>query len=284
MGTATQILVAQWVGAGEQGRIHHLLRAGAWLLGAVATVCALVLLLAGRRLEGPASAPETSGPVLTPWWKVAWPDITFGIGGYGTDLAIVGIVAALGAEALSGHRIIGTTTMVLFVVGFSCSAGISILVGQRLGADDPVGARAFVGSGTALSAMVIGLVALPVLLAPDWWVSLFASDPAVREVTAEAIRVFLIIAPAMVIALPLAGLVRGSGDTRPMKLVGLGSQVMCALPVAYLLVHRAGMGLLGAALGLAAGWVVRALLTWWQARRLPAWQAQITPARAVARR
>lgn len=235
---------------------------------------ALVLTYAARRARPRFGAFRrenlaTPREVLGPLWRVAWPDVCFGAAAYGADLAIVVVVSQLGGLPLAGYRLFATTVLVLFVIAFSCSNGISILAGQRLGAGDPAGARAFAASGGVLMAVGTLAVAAPVLAAPQLFYRVFSSDPGVVGEVAGVAGLFWVIAPAMVLALTLAGLVRGSGDTKSMMYVGIVSQALCALPLAWALGVWAGWGLLGVTLGLTAGWLVRCLLTWLRARTLP---------------
>jgi putative MATE family efflux protein len=74
--------------------------------------------------------------ILAPLTRIGWPDATFAATAYGADIVLVAIVAYLGQESLAGYRLMVTTITVLWVVVFSASSGISILAGQRLGAED----------------------------------------------------------------------------------------------------------------------------------------------------
>lgn len=238
-------------------------------LTAIGSGAAFVTWLARRRL---LSDPSTTGlhgdqatgsgtGVRRQLWTIGWPDVAFALVVYGADVLLTAIVASLGSADLAGYRLMVTTVTVLWVVVFSCSSGISILAGQRLGADDEPGARAALRAGALLMAGLCAFVVLPPLLAPPTYFGLFSTDPHVIEVAANAVWVLALLVPAMVVAMSLAGLLRAGGDTRGIMYAGGLSQLVIAVPVAWLGVHVLGWGVSGAYLGFTAGIITRALFT-----------------------
>lgn len=201
-------------------------------------------------------------------WAVAWPDMVFGAASYGADLMIMVSVTTLGTATLAAYRVTGSTMALLFTFAYTCSTAITILTAQEIGASRGARARRITRAGTLVTAGFVGLAAAPVLLTPGWYALLFTSDQQVMEPLVHALRVFWVIAPAMVAAMSLAGLVRGAGDTRSMMLVGLVAQCVVAVPAAWLLGVHLGFGLTGVVGGMALGWVTRIILTAWRASRL----------------
>ncbi|BAK38073.1 MatE efflux family protein [Microlunatus phosphovorus NM-1] len=217
-----------------------------------------------EKAEGPASR-ALAGEV----WKIGWPDTTFAVIVYGADVLLTAIVATIGTADLAGYRLMVTTVTVLWVVVFSCSSGISILAGQRLGADDEPGARAALRAGAVLMAGLCVLVVLLPLLVPYWYFGLFSTDRGVVDAATSAVWVLLLLVPAMVVAMSLAGLLRAGGDTKGIMYAGGLSQFVLALPVAWFAVQVLGWGIAGAYLGFATGILGRAVFTvlrWRQGR------------------
>lgn len=243
---------------------------------------ALCLVLAGRQRRRLAAAAPESGPqsgpqseavragVLRPWWKVAWPDVVFGVVAYGGDLLIVAAVGVLGVTSLAGYRIVGSTVAVLFTVAFTCGTAATIVIGQRFGAQDAGGVRTAARDGMTFLALCTSVVALPVLILPGWYLALYTTDPDVVAVTAPVLAVFWLVAPLIIVSIGWAAVIRAVGDTRSMMLIGLGSQLLVAMPAAWLLGVASGLGLAGVVIGMALGWVTRTLLTRWRLGRIPA--------------
>lgn len=234
----------------------------------LATMCGAAYIAVEARRHLTPHYPPPSGPeaastpdVVRPLWRIGWPDASFGLFAYGADLFMVAIVAALGAASLAAHRTLLTTFLVLWVVVFSCSSGTSILAGQRLGAGDIAGVAAWRRAGTVLVALLTVPLVLPAALAPRTFFSLFTTDPDVIEQVSEVAPLLLAIVAAMVVAMPFTGVLRAGGDTRGIMWIGLASQVLVALTVAWLLGQVLGLGLLGVGFGMVAGWVSRAALT-----------------------
>lgn len=237
---------------------------GTWL----ATVCgAAYLSVEARRHLRPrypvpsslrvAATPDVVGPL----WRIGWPDASFGLFAYGADLAMVAIVASLGAASLAAHRTLLTTVLVLWVVVFSCSSATSILAGQRLGAGDIAGVAAWRRAGTVLVVLLSVPLVLPAVLAPRPYFSLFTTDADVIEQASQVAPLLLVLLAGMVVAMPFTGVLRAGGDTRGIMWIGLASQVLVALTVVWLLGQVLGLGLLGVMIGLVAGWTTRAILT-----------------------
>lgn len=195
-------------------------------------------------------------------WRIGWPDVLFAMLVYGADVLLVTIVAGLGEQPLAGYRLMVTTITILWVVVFASSSGIAILVGQRLGARDVAGASAYARSGGTLMALLSVVTVLPALLVPDWFFGLFTPDAGVVGAARAAVVSLLVIVPAMVATMTLAGVLRAAGDTKGILYAGTLSQFVLAVPVAWVAVEYFGLGLVGVYVGFSGGLVARAVLTY----------------------
>jgi len=251
-------------------------------LSATAMGAAWIAWLARRRLNadypfGRRAHLRGSGDIRGQLWRIGWPDVTFALMVYGADVLLATIVAAVGVTELAGYRLMIATVAVLWVFVFSCSSGISILAGQRLGAGEVDEAIAYARSGAVLMAgLCCAVVAFP-LIAPDLYFGLFSGDAEVRSVAADAVLVLLILVPGMVVAMSLAGLLRAGGDTKGIMYAGALSQLLLAVPVAWAAVELLGLGLEGVYLGFATGIVARAVFTVMRFRSSH-WRAACAPA------
>jgi MATE family multidrug resistance protein len=201
------------------------------------------------------------GELIRPLWRIGWPDASFAGIAYGADVLLVGIVASLGATVLAGHRTLTVTIVLLWTVVFSCSSGVSILAGQRLGADDLDGVAAYRRAGTVLTFVIATPLVLPAVLAPAWYFGLFSPDPAVVAEARAAAPLLLGILAGMILAMPMTGVLRAGGDTRGVMVIGTLAQLGTAVPVAYVATVVFDLGLPGVLLGLVGSWVTRTALT-----------------------
>lgn len=200
--------------------------------------------------------------IVAPLTRIGWPDATMAVFAYGADIVLVTIVAYLGETSLAGYRMMVATVTALWVVVFSASSGISILAGQRLGAGDLAGVAAFRRSGGTLMFTMAVIAVLPPLLAPHWYFGLFTADSAVIAEAVSAVYVLAAIAPAMAVGMTMAGVLRAAGDTKSVMYAALTGQLGFTLPVAWVCAVHLDMGLLGVYLGLLAGQLARAAVTW----------------------
>ena len=252
---------------------------------ALATVTATVLgalylfVLGLRRLATSYPFPRREhlnapGDLLRPLWRIGWPDASFGAIAYGADVALIAVVALLGADALAAHRTLAVTIMLLWTVVFSCSNGIAILAGGRLGAGDLDDVAAYRRAGAGLMAMLATPLVVPAVVAPGWYFGLFTADAQVVTEAGAAAPLLLLILLGMLVAMPATGVLRAGGDTRGIMVIGTLSQAVVAIPVAYVAAVVAGLGLPGVILGLVASWVARTILTLARYRR-NVWQQQL---------
>ncbi|WP_223884630.1 MATE family efflux transporter [Micromonospora craniellae] len=199
-------------------------------------------------------------------WRMGWPDLVFSVLAYGSEVVLVVLVATLGQQPLAGYRLMVITVTVLWAVIFGASSGIAILVGQRLGAGDLPGAHAYRRSGAVVMAALAVIVVAAPLLAPGVVFHGFTDDPAVVAEARNVVYALIAIVPAMIVAMTLAGVLRAAGDTRGLMYIGVLSQVVVAMPLAYLCVTYTDLGLAGVYVGFATGLWVRAGLTLWRYR------------------
>lgn len=235
-------------------------------LSATAMGAAYVAWLARRRLNadypfGRRAHLRESGDIRGQLWRIGWPDVSFAMMVYGADVLLATIVATLGVTELAGYRLMIATVSVLWVFVFSCSSGISILAGQRLGAGQIDEAIAYARSGAVLMAGLCCLVVAFPLIAPDLYFGFFSGDAEVRSVAADAVLVLLLLVPGMVVSMSLAGVLRAGGDTKGIMYAGALSQLLLAVPIAWAAVNLFGLGLEGIYIGFATGIIARAVFT-----------------------
>lgn len=177
----------------------------------------------------------------------------------------------LGPAPLAAHTIAVAITSLTFMVPMGISFATVTRVGNLVGARDFDGAQraGWVALGLGGGVMVLFAVGLVVgrRLLPE----LFTDDAAVVALCAVVLPIaagFQVVDGAQIVG---SGVLRGMGRTIPAALFNLLGFYAVALPLAYLLAFRAGLGVAGLWWGLAAGLTtVALLLVLWLRRRGPA--------------
>lgn len=177
----------------------------------------------------------------------------------------------IGQEALAAHSIALNLASIAYMLPLGVSLAVVTRVGNLIGERDPEGAQrsawvAFgMGAGVMLLsaiAFVVGRRALP---------ALYTSDAEVVELCAVVLPIaagFQLFDGVQAVG---GGILRGMGKTRPAAVFNLAGYWVLALPAAWLLAFRAGLGLAGIWWGLALGLaVIAACLVAWVAIRGPA--------------
>jgi putative MATE family efflux protein len=131
----------------------------------------------------------------------------------------------------------------------SLSTVTSIMVGQRLGEADPDEARytakAILGFGVA----VLGVAGVLLFVGARPLVSVFTDDPTTADFAVQFTRVFGVSMLFFGVFFPLAGALRGAGDTRTPFYARLLGAFVFLLGLSYLLAVPLGYGLLGVYVG-----------------------------------
>jgi putative MATE family efflux protein len=163
-------------------------------------------------------------------------------------LADTAIVGHLGTRPLGGIAIAAIVLTATFGIFNFLAYTTTGTVARHVGAGDARAAAEHgvdgvwlaVALGTALA--VVGIVAVPVVT------SVMGASRAVRPYATEYLRISLLGAPFVLVALACAGYLRGAQDTRTTLLVAVGANV-ANLGIELVLVYGFGAGIVGSAWG-----------------------------------
>ncbi|MFV0258815.1 MAG: MATE family efflux transporter [Acidimicrobiales bacterium] len=172
----------------------------------------------------------------------------------GRGWLVVAAVSRLDVVSLAAYRTIGTTIAIVFVIAYTVSTSLSMLVGQRLGAGDVHGARRWVNPLSVLMAAGVAVAGSGAVLVPGVWFSWLSGDGAVVQAAADQRALWLILLPAMVVGMVSAGVIRAGGDTRSTMWIGIAAQRLFAMPLAWTLAIRLEWGLRGVVIAVTSGW------------------------------
>lgn len=145
------------------------------------------------------------------------------------------LILGFEVAAYAAHQVGLNIEAMSFLSGLGFSQAATSMVSQNLGARLPSRAARTGYESGIIAVGVMSAFGLAFWFFPEFWVSLFTSDPGVREYGVRYCRIAAFMQPAIALAMVMAGALRGGGDTRgPMWAVLLGAWLF-RLPVAWLL-------------------------------------------------
>lgn len=191
-----------------------------------------------------ASAWRPSLPALRTMVAVSLPigiQVFMEMGGVSVFTAIV---ARLGELQMAATNAVINAWSLGYTTAFALAAGVATLVGHCLGAGRPSLARRAVTRVSWLGSVVIGLIGLLYLLAPEQLMAMFVERGEIGGLLPYARPLFLVAAVCLVFDLRLnltAGALRGAGDTRYPMLVNVGSAWLVFVPLLLFTAQRYGV-------------------------------------------
>jgi putative MATE family efflux protein len=206
-----------------------------------------------------------SWPLALRCAQLGFPETVFLMGVTTPDVVIVAMLAPLGAIFVAAFRALNVVSDLTFIVPSPLQSAAQIVIGQRLGAGDPQGARWFLERATRVSLLVTSLTA--VLMAALAWplAFVFTLNAAVATIAALPLALHMITLPLKGWAMVSLAPIRASGNTRFSMTVGLVCSAL-VIPLAWIGIERLHLGLYSVPIGWIAAWAIRALLTQWKLR------------------
>ncbi len=200
--------------------------------------------------------------------RCAWlgiPESVFGFAVVGPDVAIVSMLASLGPAAIAGFRALNVVSDLTFVVPSPLQSATQTVIGQRLGARDPAGARWFLARAQRTTLLVTTVAAILVAIFA-WPLSyIFTLNAAVASAAALPLALHMVTLPIKGWAMIGIAPIRAAGDTRFSMFVG----VICGLlvlPLTWFAIERLHIGLYAVPIAWIIAWSVRAGLTVFKVR------------------
>jgi putative MATE family efflux protein len=195
--------------------------------------------------------------------RVGWPAIGERLVTNGMQLVFARVVIGFGVAVYAAHQVGLNIESLSFLPGVAFAQAATALVGQRVGARDPEGARRTAGQALLVALAVMTAFGVTFLLAPALWVRLFTPEPEVLAWGEPLMRIMGLLQVPLAIALALAGSLRGAGETRSVLLAAIVGGWVVRIPLAVGLGVWAGHGIVLVWLTMVLDWVVRALLMGW---------------------
>jgi len=192
------------------------------------------------------------------------------------DAITVRFLSPLGAVAVAAFRAFTMVTDLTWAVPGAFSDAMQIVIGQRLGAGDTEGARAFLQQATRLS-IVVGAVVGAIFAALAWpLTALVTLSPLLAGVAALPLALHMTTLPIKSYAMAVLAPIRAAGNTQFSMWNGIVGAVV-AVSLVWFFTHVVPVGLYAIGLAWIASWSVRSLVTTarlrrgdWTSQRLPA--------------
>jgi putative MATE family efflux protein len=185
------------------------------------------------------------------------------------------IVFRLGTAVAAAQQVAQQVAFFSMMPGFGFSMAAMTLVGQSLGANNPVRAKSASWFSMRSCLAWMGTMGLVFFFGGPWIMTLFTDDPEIIAQGAAALKVIAFSQPGQAFGMVLAGSLRGAGDTRYPMFTTAAAMWFVRLPLAWVLGITLGFGLVGVYAGWVVDTVVLSLLNWaryrtgkWQKRRV----------------
>ncbi len=168
------------------------------------------------------------------------------------------------AEGALGHayyaaHIIGVRLEALtYLPSVAWAAAAATMIGQNLGAGDPVRARRAGHEAALQCGLLAAIVGFAFLVGSTWLFQLMHKDQAVRDVGIAPFRVVAMCQPLLAASIVYIGALRGAGDTRYPLLITVLGLALVRLPAAYLFGAVLGGGLWAVWLAMCGDFSLRA--------------------------
>jgi putative MATE family efflux protein len=209
--------------------------------------------------------------------SISWPEFVFLTLQMAPDPVIVALLAPSGTQPVAAFRALSIVSDITWALPGALGDASEIVLGQRIGARDYAGAKAFEREATRLAVLVcLGVGAVVAALA---WplAALCTLNPALATLAAAplAVHVFVTL-PLKGYAMTVLAPIRGAGDTRFVMVMGI---VMTAVALAGITtgIRVLHLGLWAVPFGWTAAWLVRDAITTvrfrggdWERRKLAA--------------
>lgn len=145
------------------------------------------------------------------------------------------LIGSLGAEVIAGHQIAMNVSALTFMLPLSISIAITVQVGQRLGAREPMLAQR-TWRQAMLVAMIVAIINASTMVAFAWPITGFYTDAIpIRELSVSLLMLAAAYQVSDALQVAAAGALRGYKDTKVTMYITLFAYWGVGLPLGYML-------------------------------------------------
>lgn len=159
----------------------------------------------------------------------------------------------IGATTLAAHQVTITISQVCFMMMMGLATAVSVLVSNSFGKKDMKAVREYSSKGYFLILAVSAFFCVAIWLFRYPIIGMFTDSP---EVTATVLSLLLVLFTYQFgdgLQLCYCNALRGIQDVKPIMLMAFVSYYLIAIPAAYLLGFRSGLGIIGIWIGFPVG-------------------------------
>lgn len=216
---------------------------GAAVATAIAHVIGFVL-AAGYLLSGKCGLKTSISSLPYFQWNLFKSIIRLGLPALGeqffntiSSLTSMFLIVYLGTLAFASHQVALTVESLSFMPGFGIAIAATALVGQAVGAKNLSEVQRASRGCLELVSILMGALGLLFALIPVPIASLFTNDKDIIAIAAVLIRIAALEQITIAISMAIAGILKGTGDTRTPMLISTSLVMLFRLPVMYLLIR-----------------------------------------------
>jgi putative MATE family efflux protein len=207
--------------------------------------------------------------------SISWPEFVFLTLQIAPEPVTIGLLAPYGTESVAAFRAMSLVSDVTWALPGALGDASEVVLGQRIGARDYAGAKAFQRDATRYGVLVC--LAVGAIFAGLAWplAAVCTLSPALASLAAWPLAVHVgVTLPLKGYAMTALAPIRGAGDTRFVMVMGIVTTIvaMAGIWAGIRLLH---FGLWAVPFGWIASWLVRGAITTlrlnggdWQRRRL----------------
>jgi len=207
-------------------------------------------------------------------WKVMKTLIRLSLGGIGQHLiatsswiGLVRIISVFGSIIVAGYTIALRIIVFALLPSWGLSNAASTLVGQNLGANQPIRAERSVWITGWVNMIFLGSMGLVLILFSEFFIRLFISDLAVIAAGCEGLRIISLGFVAYGFGMVLINSLNGAGDTISPTIINIFCYWLLEIPLAYFLAFYVGMHENGVFISILVAESVMTLSAFWIFRR-----------------
>lgn len=168
-------------------------------------------------------------------------------------------MAPFGTVAVAAHTIVQRIDMFIIMFAGALGTGAGVLVGQNLGAKQPVRAEKSAWAAVGIVEFVTITLSIVMLIFANEFVGLFNSEPELMKTGGEFLRISLVSFSVYGFVMVLMLTTQSAGDTIPVMIISIVAAWGITIPLAYFLPEWTNWGVYGVRWALVAGWVIIAI-------------------------
>jgi putative MATE family efflux protein len=204
------------------------------------------------------------GSILKSLVTIAWPATLQFLIGSGSWIVLASLVVKTGgSDASAGYQIAIRIIMFFLLPAWGLSNAAATLVGQNLGAGNPLRAEQSVLKTAKYNAVFMGVVTLVFMIFAEYIISFFTTDPAVVAYAVSAMRYISGGYIFYGIGMVMSNALNGAGDTRTPTYINLVGFWFFQIPLAWLLAKTLEVGPVGVFIAVPVAETAISLASWY---------------------